>query len=119
MTAYTTTSLLSKSSVRMMSLSDVNHCTCSSSANYDVVDSQFEDVDDDTETMSTTYVCNPVNKTLFFSSFFLKSFQCHWESILFLLMKRRRVKRMNNVNLNAWRVTMVMVVVATACSSAL
>lgn len=60
MTAYTTTSLLSKSSGRMLSLSDVNHCTCSSSANYDVVDSQFEDVDDDTETMSTTYVCNPL-----------------------------------------------------------
>lgn len=62
MTAYTTVSLMSKSTGRMLSLNDVNHCICpGQSANYDLVDSQFDDVDDDTESMSTTYVCNPVN----------------------------------------------------------
>ncbi|EFX64659.1 hypothetical protein DAPPUDRAFT_266007 [Daphnia pulex] len=60
MTAYTTVSLMSKSTGRMLSLNDVNHCICpGQSANYDLVDSQFDDVDDDTESMSTTYVCNP------------------------------------------------------------
>ncbi|XP_046441280.1 U-scoloptoxin(11)-Sm5a-like [Daphnia pulex] len=59
MTAYTTVSLMSKSTGRMLSLNDVNHCICpGQSANYDLVDSQFDDVDDDTESMSTTYVCN-------------------------------------------------------------
>ncbi len=63
MTAYTTVSLMSKSTGRMLSLNDVNHCICpGQSANYDLVDSQFDDVDDDTESMSTTYVCNPVTK---------------------------------------------------------
>jgi hypothetical protein len=61
MTAYTTVSLMSKSTGRMLSLKDVNHCICpGQSSNYDLVDSQFEDVDDETESMSTTYVCNPV-----------------------------------------------------------
>ena len=63
MTAYTTVSLMSKSTGRMLSLNDVNHCICpGQSANYDLVDSQFDDVDEETESMSTTYVCNPVNE---------------------------------------------------------
>jgi hypothetical protein len=64
MTAYTTVSLMSKSTGRMLSLNDVNHCICpGQSANYDLVDSQFDDVDEETESMSTTYVCNPVIDT--------------------------------------------------------
>lgn len=61
MTAYTTVSLMSKSTGQMLSLNDVNHCICpGQSANYDLVDSQFDDVDDETESMSATYVCNPL-----------------------------------------------------------
>jgi hypothetical protein len=67
MTAYTTVSLMSKSTGRMLSLNDVNHCICpGQSANYDLVDSQFDDVDDDTESMSTTYVCNAVIKSNYY-----------------------------------------------------
>ena len=76
MTAYTTVSLMSKSTGRMLSLKDVNHCICpGQSSNYDLVDSQFEDVDDETESMSTTYVCNPVIIKIFsFSKYTTKPY---------------------------------------------
>jgi hypothetical protein len=60
MTAYTTLSLFSKTTGSLVSLSDVNHCICPERANYEVVDSKFDDVDDEIESMETTYVCNPV-----------------------------------------------------------
>lgn len=44
----------------MLSLNDVNHCQCPEHANYDVVANQFNDIDDDIESMETTYVCSPV-----------------------------------------------------------
>lgn len=60
MTAYTTVSLFSKSTGTMLSLNDVNHCQCPEHANYDVVANQFNDIDDDIESMETTYVCSPM-----------------------------------------------------------
>lgn len=60
MTAYTTVSLMSKTTGQILTQDDNNHCICPQGSNYDLVDSQFDDVDDETETMSTTYVCNPV-----------------------------------------------------------
>ena len=44
----------------MLSLNDVNHCLCPGHANYDVVANQFNDIDDDVESMETTYICSPV-----------------------------------------------------------
>jgi len=60
MTAYTTVSLFSKSTGMMLSLNDLNHCLCPEHANYDNVANQFNDIDDDIESMETTYVCNPM-----------------------------------------------------------
>ena len=55
---------MSKSTGDILKLEDMNHCICPQGSNYDLVDSQFEDVDDDTETMTTTYVCNAVRYSL-------------------------------------------------------
>lgn len=60
MRAYTTVSIISKTSGRLLSLKDINHCICPERFNYKFIDSMVEDIDEENESMEVIYVCNAV-----------------------------------------------------------